>query len=463
MLRPNSLLVIFLLVIFLLGAFLPAGALASPLAELIRTPSTGIFAFDRVDLRWVLDVAPVDSVTVDFGDGTWQTVGGETSVLRHFYSSPGSFQVSLTAWQDGQAFTEATADLIDVNQRRVPGPNLMFLHHSTGRYMMRDSGFRSLINLHNTLAGTEYQFWDHDYASGNGFTGIILPDSTVHSDWIYGYEANNIQPSGYHDIFCSAPAFRDSLFNRHDVIICKNDHSTGDIASDADLAEYQRQYLEIRDVLDQFPDKLFILLSGSSRRPENTTNAMADRARFFYDWLQSPEFMNGHPNIAFFDLFDALSSPHDPADPQRNMLRPGYRLPALWDDHPNLTANLEIGPAFADFLLRTLDPGFYLDTTGTPVVPGARAALASAVPNPFNPRTTISWELEEPAVVRLRVYDCAGRLVRNLVSPQAQAPGHHQIIWQGDNDAGLPQPSGVYFYRLDAGGLSATKRMTLLR
>lgn len=450
-------------VLCVLASFTISSSMAGALATLDHMPLDGIHVFDRVDLNWSLDSSDIDSVSVHFGDDSFQTVPGDVNTIRHHYNREGSFDVTIAVWSDGQPSEEFYPDLIQVRPRSIAGLNVMFLHHSTGRLLIKDSGFRSLIDWHNEISGSDIRFWDHDYAYGNDHTGVILPDSTVHLDWIYGNEANNIQPDGYHDIFCGAPAFRDSLFNRHEVIIFKNDHRTGDIESAAMLAEYKAQYLEIRDVLDEFPEKLFIMVSGSSRRPENITVQESDRAREFYNWVQSPEFMNGHPNIAFFDLFDELSSQDNQSNPHRNMLRPDYRRSDLWDDHPNELANLTIGPQFADFLLRTLDPDFFNPTSAAPMptLPGLN--LNEAVPNPFNPATRISWELDQPALVNLRVYDLSGRLVQTLVNAQLQAAGPQETVWRGLDDQGRAQPSGIYFYRLEAGGLSATKRMTLIR
>lgn len=427
-------------------------------------PEAGVCSFDRVDINWTLDAAGVDSVTVDFGDGRRLTVDPAITTARHFYELEGSYDVSFTAWIGGEEDLLIERDLVQVTRRPVPGLNVMFLHHSTGRYMMRDSGFRSLVDAHNAKTGLDIRFWDHDYASGNAFTGIIRPDSSVYSDWIYGYEANNIMPDGYYDIFVQAPAFRDSLFNRHDVIAFKNDHRTGDILSESELQQHKDNYLEIRNVLDQFPEKLFILVSGSSRQPAGVSVETADRARRFYDWLQSPEFMGGRTNIAFFDLFDELSNPDDPSNPERNMLRPEYRVSDQYDDHPNEFANQTIGPKFADFLLRVLDPA-YFNSAATPVpVPGpANAVLHAAVPNPFNPATVIAYELAEPATVSLTVFDLSGRLVTRLVSAESRGAGRHEAVWRGQDAAGRTMPSGVYLYRLTAGREVQTKRMSLVR
>jgi beta-glucanase (GH16 family) len=90
-------------------------------------------------------------------------------------------------------------------------------------------------------------------------------------------------------------------------------------------------------------------------------------------------------------------------------------------------------------------------------------ALHPCHPNPFNPATTISYDLPEPAGVRLTIHDLAGRLVRTLAAGTVVGAGRHEAVWNGRDDAGTIMAAGVYFYRLDAAGFSETKRMTLLK
>jgi hypothetical protein len=104
----------------------------------------------------------------------------------------------------------------------------------------------------------------------------------------------------------------------------------------------------------------------------------------------------------------------------------------------------------------------------TPVVastaPDAAAPfeLAQNAPNPFNPVTTIPFELARAGRVTLDVYDVAGRRVRSLADGDLAA-GLHQRSWDGRDDAGRAVASGVYFYRLKAAGRSETRRMLLLK
>lgn len=72
-----------------------------------------------------------------------------------------------------------------------------------------------------------------------------------------------------------------------------------------------------------------------------------------------------------------------------------------------------------------------------------------AYPNPFNPATTISYQLVDNARVALVVFDIRGRLIRTLVDGERPA-GYHSVIWQGTDSAGRKVASGLYFYRMIA-------------
>jgi hypothetical protein len=85
-------------------------------------------------------------------------------------------------------------------------------------------------------------------------------------------------------------------------------------------------------------------------------------------------------------------------------------------------------------------------------------ALEVNYPNPFNPRTVIQFSLPKPAVVSLKVYNTFGQEVVTLVSHEAYDAGDYAVTF---NASGLA--SGVYFYRLQAGEFTATKKMLLMR
>jgi len=83
--------------------------------------------------------------------------------------------------------------------------------------------------------------------------------------------------------------------------------------------------------------------------------------------------------------------------------------------------------------------------------------LGHARPNPFNPRTTIAYSLAAESRVLLRVFDCAGRVVRTLVDADVEA-GPHTAVWDGTTDTGNRAASGVYFVRMEVDGPAGTFR-----
>jgi immune inhibitor A len=103
-------------------------------------------------------------------------------------------------------------------------------------------------------------------------------------------------------------------------------------------------------------------------------------------------------------------------------------------------------------------------TTATDVAGPAPAGLRLHPnhPNPFNPLTTIRFDLPAAGPVRLAVFDLSGRLVRVLVD-EARAAGSYAARWDGTDERGEQRASGVYMCRLQAGPLRETRRMTLVR
>lgn len=83
-------------------------------------------------------------------------------------------------------------------------------------------------------------------------------------------------------------------------------------------------------------------------------------------------------------------------------------------------------------------------------------------PNPFNPRTTITYALPRDMEMSLVIFDVRGRKAATVASG-IQGAGKHTVTWDGRDDQGLPLPSGVYLARLKAGALVLTRRMTLVQ
>ncbi len=112
--------------------------------------------------------------------------------------------------------------------------------------------------------------------------------------------------------------------------------------------------------------------------------------------------------------------------------------------------------SLSPFIVVEMDP-----TDVSDVLPSAYRLFAN-VPNPFNPMTTIRYDLPKGEHVRLEVHDVGGRLVRTLVNRRVEA-GRHEVVWRGLGADGRRVASGIYFYRLQAASFVTTRRMVLLK
>jgi hypothetical protein len=103
--------------------------------------------------------------------------------------------------------------------------------------------------------------------------------------------------------------------------------------------------------------------------------------------------------------------------------------------------------------------------TGGPETPGTsnRLCLYGNYPNPFNPRTTISFDLPERSRVVLHIYDVAGRLVRTLMNGEEIEAGRRETVWDGRDDVERSVAAGTYLCRLEVGGFHRSIMMTLVK
>ena len=103
--------------------------------------------------------------------------------------------------------------------------------------------------------------------------------------------------------------------------------------------------------------------------------------------------------------------------------------------------------------------GGVLDIQTTPT----EFALLQNFPNPFNPETTISYELAESADVTLQIYNVVGQVVRTLIAAESHSVGRYQVRWDGMDDRGMPVSSGIYFYQISAGKFQDVRKLMLLK
>ena len=88
--------------------------------------------------------------------------------------------------------------------------------------------------------------------------------------------------------------------------------------------------------------------------------------------------------------------------------------------------------------------------------------LKDNYPNPFNPLTTIAYDLHQKSIVDITIYDMLGNVVNNLVN-QKETYGYESIQWNATNNQGQPVAAGIYLYTIEAGEFRQTKKMVLLK
>jgi hypothetical protein len=245
------------------------------------------------------------------------------------------------------------------------GARIIFLHHSCGANLIAEGGVRE------GLTALGYEFYDHGYNED----GLVLADGT----WTgtnFDVPGDNTDPDGYAAIF--AQPLRDppdntfSYLMQYDVIAFKSCFPVSNIESEAQLQEYRSHYLSIRDRMDQHPDKVFVIVTQPPEVPANSSPDAAAWARSFVEWLQSGDYLAGHPNVFVFDFFGQLAATD-------NFLRPEYRMDE-YDAHPNEVANRTVGPLFVDFLDQTIRS--YGGGVPRPPAQATSAPEATAPPSP---------------------------------------------------------------------------------
>ena len=91
-----------------------------------------------------------------------------------------------------------------------------------------------------------------------------------------------------------------------------------------------------------------------------------------------------------------------------------------------------------------------------------RNQLHAPLPNPFNPSTSIRFEIAEGEPVYLRLYDVRGSLVKTFYAGTMLSAGEHGVQWNGRNDRETSLPSGVYFLELRVGGYRQCEKLVKL-
>lgn len=216
-------------------------------------------------------------------------------------------------------------------------------------------------------------------------------------------------------------------------------------------------------VTNTSPDSLMKALdTNDSAYVANSDNRLANFERMFTDTAFQFTFEGAESIIFSHDTLGAICQHGDSIEGQWHTSRSRLVLPA--EGKYYLAARPEIGTSYhpCEHAWREYEfPPLALDERIATPIP-EQPNLRQNHPNPFNAQTTISYQLPGDAVVELAIYDLRGQQVR-LLGNGSQARGQHSLMWDGRDDSGRPVPSGIYYYRLEAGDRILTKRMTLMK
>ncbi len=113
------------------------------------------------------------------------------------------------------------------------------------------------------------------------------------------------------------------------------------------------------------------------------------------------------------------------------------------------------------YTLQLVNQAVDVGGAGEEMIP-AVSDISSIRPNPFNPATTISFDLASDGAVDVSLFDLRGRHIRSLLADH-RAAGSYQVVWDGMTDSGQPAASGLYFVRLKTGETIHTKKIALIR
>ena len=149
-----------------------------------------------------------------------------------------------------------------------------------------------------------------------------------------------------------------------------------------------------------------------------------------------------------------------------NKVSIGYWDGELWRELPSFLSEdglsiIGVGTHLGHYTLIARGSGMPLSVTEDLSIP-TDFALAQNYPNPFNPETRIGYDLPQSGHVSLIIYDILGRELVTLVNT-AQPAGRFNILWNGEDSFGNPVGSGLYFYQLNSGDFSQTKKMIISR
>ena len=432
-------------------------------------PPVAAFSGDPLSGCAPLDVAFTDESTSDVTTWDWDFGDGGSSTDQnpnHIFTVSGDYDVRLIATGPGGVDTLTSVAYISVTEGVAAGFSASvttgtaplavdFTDLSTGSptSWFWDFGDATTDILQNpshiyTVAGT--------YSVMLIATGVCGPDTLIQTDLIV-VDAPPAPVAGFSGTPVSGCAPLEVAFT---------DESSGDITSwdwdfgDGNLDTVQNP-IHVYATAGLFTVSLTVTGPGGGdtkvitdyitvEDPVVAAFAPSDTTGMGPLTIDFTDLSTGNPTTWHWDFGDATTD---------TVQNPSH----TYTEVDTFTVTLIVGNSCSLDTLILVDAIKVKALSGVGDVISARYALEQNVPNPFNPMTTIYFELPEATSVRLQVYDISGRLVRSLLNGATLGAGRQDVIWNGRNDSGQQVAAGVYFYHLNAGSFNETKRMTLVK
>ena len=372
-----------------------------------------------------------ESATIPAGSDTMVTITGQDLVDLFITQGLSSAEV---AWYveatDGSALTvsdTASFMIYDVTSRITLAAARI---DSDGDYYADKDG--SYARVKGTITTVNYRPGGMNYYMQDATAGLNVYSSGVDLDLDIGDEVEIVgEIDQYRGLAEIIPLSAEDVT----VVSTGNEVSPKVVGVGSIDEVLEGQLVEIRDVRimdpDNFPDEgSYGTIHVKEVSTGNEIGVFIHDATDIDGWAEAPTDTNGTWSIT--GVVDQYSQSSPPSD--------GYEVrPRMVEDFVRLT----------------------VDVTDEPEIP-EEFGLAQNFPNPFNPTTTIKYQLPKDAMVNISVYNMAGQKIKSLVNTSKEA-GYHQLQWDGTNDMGVQVSSGMYLYRIDAGNFNETRKMLLMR